>query len=93
MILALSATLIVIVALLATRRIGRKSYLPFGPFSAVGPVWDQWLRSLQSAPDALFYTLLQAGSGEPQGFGAYLRIFPADGEGKCAVQHTVSVSQ
>ena len=54
-------------------------YLPFGPFAALGPVWDRWLRALQTAPDACFYTLVEGRSGEPRGVGAYLRIFPADG--------------
>ena len=35
---------IVIVALLATRRIGRKTYIPFGPFFILGALWAVLLR-------------------------------------------------
>jgi RimJ/RimL family protein N-acetyltransferase len=54
-------------------------YLSSGPFTAVGPAWDGWLRSLQTATDAQFFVLVEARSGEAQGVGAYLRIFPSDG--------------
>ena len=36
---------IVIVALLATRRIGRKTYIPFGPFFILGALWAVLLRA------------------------------------------------
>ena len=35
---------IVIVALLATRRIGRRSYIPFGPFFILGALWAVLIR-------------------------------------------------
>jgi leader peptidase (prepilin peptidase) / N-methyltransferase len=34
----------VLVALLATRRIGRKSYIPFGPFLIIGALWAVLIR-------------------------------------------------
>ena len=36
---------IVIIALLATRRIGRRSYIPFGPFFILGALWAVLLRT------------------------------------------------
>jgi leader peptidase (prepilin peptidase)/N-methyltransferase len=35
----------VVIALLATRRVGRRSYLPFGPFFILGALWAVLLRS------------------------------------------------
>lgn len=35
---------VVLVALLATRRIGRKTYVPFGPFFIIGALWAVLLR-------------------------------------------------
>lgn len=43
-IFALALGGIVIVALLATRRIGRRSYIPFGPFFIIGALWAVLLR-------------------------------------------------
>jgi len=36
---------VVLVALLATRRIGRRSYIPFGPFFILGALWAVLLRA------------------------------------------------
>ena len=36
---------IVIVALLALRRIGRRTYIPFGPFFIIGALWAVLIRS------------------------------------------------
>lgn len=35
---------VVLIALLATRRIGRKSYIPFGPFLILGAIWAVLIR-------------------------------------------------
>jgi prepilin signal peptidase PulO-like enzyme (type II secretory pathway) len=35
----------VIVALLATRRIGRRTYIPFGPFFIIGALWAVLIRN------------------------------------------------
>ena len=43
-IFALVLTGVVIVALLATRRIGRRTYIPFGPFFIAGALWAVLLR-------------------------------------------------
>jgi leader peptidase (prepilin peptidase)/N-methyltransferase len=49
--LALSATLfglivagVVLLALLVTRRIGRRSFVPFGPFLIIGALWAVLIR-------------------------------------------------
>jgi len=44
-IFALALAGVVIVALLATRRIGRRTYIPFGPFFIAGALWAVLLRS------------------------------------------------
>ena len=36
---------VVLVALLATRRIGRRSYVPFGPFLIIGALWAVLIRA------------------------------------------------
>ena len=36
---ALALSGVVIVVLLATRRIGRRTYIPFGPFFIIGALW------------------------------------------------------
>ena len=36
---------VVIVALLATRRIGRRTYIPFGPFFIIGALWAVLIRN------------------------------------------------
>jgi leader peptidase (prepilin peptidase)/N-methyltransferase len=36
---------VVILVLLATRRIGRRTYIPFGPFFIIGALWAVLLRS------------------------------------------------
>jgi len=36
---------VILVALLATRRIGRRSYIPFGPFFILGALWAVLLRA------------------------------------------------
>ena len=54
-------------------------YLPAGPFSGPGPVWDRWVMSLQTTPEAEFYSLIEAASGAAKGVGSYLRIDPANG--------------
>ena len=41
---ALSLTGIVLIVLLAARRIGRRSYLPFGPFFIIGALWAVLVR-------------------------------------------------
>ncbi len=43
-IFALVAGGLVIVVLLATRRIGRRSYIPFGPFFIIGALWAVLIR-------------------------------------------------
>ena len=45
MIFALVLAGIVIVVLLATRRIGRRTYIPFGPFFIIGALWAVLLRN------------------------------------------------
>jgi leader peptidase (prepilin peptidase)/N-methyltransferase len=35
---------LVIVALLVTRRVGRRSYVPFGPFFIIGALWAVLIR-------------------------------------------------
>jgi leader peptidase (prepilin peptidase)/N-methyltransferase len=42
---ALALAGIVIVGLLLARRIGRKTYIPFGPFFIVGALWAVLLRT------------------------------------------------
>ena len=44
-IFALALAGVVIVALLVTRRIGRRTYIPFGPFFIAGALWAVLLRS------------------------------------------------
>jgi leader peptidase (prepilin peptidase)/N-methyltransferase len=41
---ALALAGIVLVVLLATRRIGRRTYIPFGPFFIIGALWAVLLR-------------------------------------------------
>ena len=36
---------VVIVVLLATRRIGRRTYIPFGPFFIIGALWAVLVRN------------------------------------------------
>jgi leader peptidase (prepilin peptidase)/N-methyltransferase len=43
-IFALAVAGVVIVVLLATRRIGRRTYIPFGPFFIIGALWAVLLR-------------------------------------------------
>jgi leader peptidase (prepilin peptidase)/N-methyltransferase len=43
-IFALALAGVVIVVLLATRRIGRRTYIPFGPFFIIGALWAVLLR-------------------------------------------------
>jgi len=35
---------VTLLALLLTRRIGRKSYIPFGPFLIIGALWGVLIR-------------------------------------------------
>jgi prepilin signal peptidase PulO-like enzyme (type II secretory pathway) len=35
---------VVLIVLLAARRIGRRSYVPFGPFFIIGAIWTVLLR-------------------------------------------------
>jgi leader peptidase (prepilin peptidase)/N-methyltransferase len=44
-IFALLLSGVVILVLLATRRIGRRTYIPFGPFFIIGALWAVLLRS------------------------------------------------
>ena len=44
-IFALAVAGVVIVALLAARRIGRKTYIPFGPFFIIGALWAVLIRN------------------------------------------------
>ena len=44
-IFALALSGVVIVALLATRRIGRRTYIPFGPFFIIGALWAVLIRN------------------------------------------------
>ncbi len=44
MVVALIVAGIVIFVLLAARRIGRKTYIPFGPFFIIGALWAVLLR-------------------------------------------------
>jgi leader peptidase (prepilin peptidase)/N-methyltransferase len=43
-ILALLVSGVVLIVLLAARRIGRRSYVPFGPFFIIGAIWTVLLR-------------------------------------------------
>ena len=43
---------IVIVVLLATRRIGRRTYIPFGPFFIIGALWARPPARLDLVPTA-----------------------------------------
>ena len=36
---------VVLLVLLATRRVGRKSYVPFGPFLIIGALWAVLIRA------------------------------------------------
>ena len=42
---ALALSGVVIVVLLATRRIGRRTYIPFGPFFIIGALWAVLIRN------------------------------------------------
>ena len=42
---ALALSGVVIVVLLATRRIGRRAYIPFGPFFIIGALWAVLIRN------------------------------------------------
>ena len=42
---ALALSGVVIVILLATRRIGRRTYIPFGPFFIIGALWAVLIRN------------------------------------------------
>ena len=42
--LALGIAPAVVIALLTSRRVGRRSYLPFGPFFILGALWAVLLR-------------------------------------------------
>ena len=44
-VVALAVAGVVIVALLATRRIGRRTYIPFGPFFIIGALWAVLIRN------------------------------------------------
>ena len=44
-IFALALSGVVIVALLASRRIGRRTYIPFGPFFIIGALWAVLIRN------------------------------------------------
>ena len=44
-IFALALSGVVIVVLLATRRIGRRTYIPFGPFFIIGALWAVLIRN------------------------------------------------
>ena len=44
---------VVLLALLATRRIGRRTYVPFGPFLILGALWAVLIRPLRPEPARL----------------------------------------
>ena len=50
MIFALLLVGVVLVVLLATRRIGRRTYVPFGPFFIIGALWAVLIRDLTGCP-------------------------------------------
>jgi len=54
------------------------TYLPYGPFESF-PDYLDWLRSVGSKRDPLFFTLFASGSNQPSGVASYLRIDPANG--------------
>jgi len=42
---ALALSGVVIIALLVARRIGRRTYIPFGPFFIIGALWAVLIRT------------------------------------------------
>jgi RimJ/RimL family protein N-acetyltransferase len=54
------------------------TYLPYGPFDSA-QAWAATLSAVQRLSDALFYAIVDAGSGAPVGVASYLRIEPAMG--------------
>ena len=54
------------------------TYLPYGPFESFEE-YSQWLNSVSSTDDPLFYTIISKSSGKAVGVASYLRIKPESG--------------
>ena len=54
------------------------TYLPYGPFTDAVEYAD-WVRSVQSGDDPVFYAIVDRGPKRPVGVASYLRIDPAMG--------------
>jgi RimJ/RimL family protein N-acetyltransferase len=54
------------------------TYLPYGPFDSAAD-YAQWVESVQSQDDALYFAIVNPATGQPAGVAAYLRIDPPMG--------------
>ena len=54
------------------------TYLPYGPFTSADEFAD-WVTSVETGEDPLFFAILDLPSGKPVGAASYLRIDPAMG--------------
>ncbi len=53
-------------------------YLPYGPFAGVDD-FRAWLERCASSMDPLFFTILDAETGTPQGMASFMRMAPEHG--------------
>jgi RimJ/RimL family protein N-acetyltransferase len=57
---------------------GNWTYLPYGPFAALGD-YRVWLASVAGATDPQFHAIIDLATGQAVGVASYLRIDPAAG--------------
>lgn len=55
------------------------TYMPVGPFVGDRAGFDAWLEDAAQSPDPLFYTIVDANTGQAVGVASYLRIAEAAG--------------
>jgi RimJ/RimL family protein N-acetyltransferase len=53
-------------------------YLPYGPFAGFED-FKSWLDQCAASKDPLFFTILDAETGSPQGMASYMRVAPEHG--------------